>query len=73
MYAAPSAFCGKKKYYTVRAQKDKENKGVKVTDNSKGERGEEIERMKKIERLLLLYLICIHCQCFPAETVCPGL
>lgn len=53
--------------------KDKENKGVKVTDNSEEDRGEEIERMKKIERLLLLYLICIPCQCFPAETVCPGL
>lgn len=61
MYAAPSAFCRKQKYYTERAEKDKENKGVKVTDNGEGERGEEIEGMKKIERLLLLYLICIPC------------
>ena len=61
MYAAPSAFCRKRKYYTERAEKDKENKGVRVTDNGKGERGEEIEGMKKIERLLLLYLICIPC------------
>lgn len=62
-----------RKYYTERAEKDKENRGVKETDNTKGERGKEIERMKKIEQLLLLYLICILRQCFPAETVCPGL
>jgi len=38
----------KRKYYTEKAEKDKENKGVKVTDNRKEGR-EKIERVKKIE------------------------
>ena len=59
MYAAPSAFCRKGKYYTERAEKDKENKGVKATDNGEGEGGKEIERMRKIEQLQLRYLIYI--------------
>lgn len=73
MYAAPFAYCRKEKYYMERVKRDKENKRVNVTDNAREDRGEAIERTKKIERLLLLYLICIPSQCLTAETVCPGL